>query len=159
MIVGSFLFWLRPPRSERLNGVCLGPSSGCEALTRQWQPKLLCAVDQTLVAPNAALLQTTCRWCGIYGGTGCCCPAFPHYLSSRQRWSDSASHPDLLCDDFMQVSLQSLLWICISNTFEPAGWPAAPPQPPGDGLHGALRYFLHRLSHLPPPPGSSLRCE
>lgn len=81
---------------------------------------LLCDSDQTLTAPNAALLQTTCKWCGNYGGTSCC-RAFPHYVSSRQRWSDSASRPDLLCDDFMQVSLQSLLWICISNTFEPAG--------------------------------------
>lgn len=63
----------------------------------------------------------TCGRSSIYGGATCCSWDFPHYLNSREGWSGSECHPDLLCNDFMQVSLQSRLQMCISNTFELTG--------------------------------------
>lgn len=120
MIVGCSS--LAPPTSIRTSKWLLPRS-----FVRLWGTSQSVTTEPTWLRPDtggtkgSSPNQTTCRWGSVYGGTGCCCRASAHYLSSRQRWSDSASHPDLLCDDFMQVSLQSLQWIWISHTFEPTG--------------------------------------
>lgn len=53
------------------------------------------------VLENVAILTWKVISASIYGGENCCSRDFPHYWSSRERWSDCESWSDLLCDGFL----------------------------------------------------------